>query len=329
VTIISGALCFYFYIYPLFTAMRSQKQVLAPLFICGLFYVAAMLQLYPPSDSYWLHKYHPYFSMAVIGKHFARLESAILILPKPHIHFWNTNYINGLHIIDIMGLVWFIILMGFVIKTNRYRILFAMIFLSITAFNHYVYPQVSARHKGILFIAFMVVAWLYTITDKSYLTGKRALILTAIFSCQFLCGIFAYAMDYKYPFSSAKELSTYITNNHLEHENLMGITDYTASPVAGFLDRPIFYLERGHSATFMVWDNTRNLNITSGELEKQIEKSIKISPAKKPYLIANYDVPAKDTLKIFQLTKIKSCNKAIVSDENLSIYNVNYKNNKN
>ena len=59
------------------------------------------------------------------------------------------------------------------------------------------------------------------------------------------------------PFSRGKDVAQYLTAKHLDKMFIIGDEDFSASTVAGYLNRDIFYLSGNRLGSFIVWDNRR------------------------------------------------------------------------
>jgi hypothetical protein len=72
-----------------------------------------------------------------------------------------------------------------------------------------------------------------------------------------IAGLFAVGLDLAYPFSNGRDVAEYITSHHLDHLEIVGLPDTASSTVAGYLDRPIYYLAGARQGTFIIWNTTR------------------------------------------------------------------------
>ena len=59
------------------------------------------------------------------------------------------------------------------------------------------------------------------------------------------------------PFSHGRDVANWIEGNRLSDALIIGSTDYAVSTVAGYLRRPIYYLECECRATYVVWSKRR------------------------------------------------------------------------
>jgi hypothetical protein len=126
------------------------------------------------------------------------------------------------------------------------------------------------RHIGHLYILFIASIWLAHYYDPAEMssqplksiagiTGDKfaGVWLTFILGINFVAGIYAFQKDLVLPFSNSRAAAQYIKNNNLDQLPIVGSTDYIVSPLAGLLNRPILYPERGEAGTYILWDKKR------------------------------------------------------------------------
>jgi len=81
---------------------------------------------------------------------------------------------------------------------------------------------------------------------------------TLLLFVQVIAGLFAVGLDLAYPFSNGRDVAQYIQRKGFDHFEIVGLPDTAASTVAGYLDRPIYYLTGSRTGTFVVWNTARN-----------------------------------------------------------------------
>lgn len=123
----------------------------------------------------------------------------------------------------------------------------------------------NARHAGHLFVVLVVACWLYYYASESrgvnglflrlsrrlsaYLTPLLALLLYL----HLAAAIYAYLMDYKFPFSSARGMAKFISGRGLSNLPITGFSDVDVSPIAAYLDKQIYYPNQHKLGSFMEW----------------------------------------------------------------------------
>lgn len=112
------------------------------------------------------------------------------------------------------------------------------------------------RHYGHWFLIMLgVIAW-----DSSWIKDRwRYGVIAGILVFQALGGARHMALDVMAPYSSGKEAARMVAEVLKENPDweVVGGVDYTASTLAHYLGRAIYYLNRGEVGTFVRWDKKR------------------------------------------------------------------------
>jgi len=139
--------------------------------------------------------------------------------------------------------------------------------------------------------------------------------IVVILISQTIAGGIAVATDWYLPFSASKEVATYIKKNHMEDMLITGDKDWALIPVAGYLDKRVFYLSADRMGTFIVFDSKRKKQMdTQVVLEKTMELRNKYK--KDVLLILNY----KPRIDLDGLSYIGRFTTSIVHDERYYLY---------
>ena len=122
----------------------------------------------------------------------------------------------------------------------------------------------SMRLLGFVFVLFIACLWISSIDiNDSFLCSRRInmikkvqnIFLIIILSISVLGSAAAFYYEYKYQFSSGKNVAEYIKENFREEEILIiGYKDYAAETIAGYLDKEIYYPESGKFQKLVKWD---------------------------------------------------------------------------
>lgn len=138
------------------------------------------------------------------------------------------------------------------------------------------------RYQGPLFLIFMYSYWLVQQPDnrpEKQVQGSLARLferpffrivrmavspfMTAVLSVQFAAGIFCYAQDVRYPFSASAEAARYMKEQRLEDLIIVGQTDFITQPISGYLNRKIYYPQKGDFGTHVIWMDSSRKNTVS------------------------------------------------------------------
>ena len=116
---------------------------------------------------------------------------------------------------------------------------------------------------------------------------------------------------------------------HLEDKFLMGSPDWAASSVAGYLQRPIYYLDCECFGTHVVWNEERADFLGRDEMVGRAIQAMTAERKSEGYLIVNYDyrLGRQTTAPDFAFEPIKRFPEAFVADERYVIYRVRHREN--
>ncbi len=213
-------------------------------------------------------------------------------IPQIEEHFWNTtiyfkdtgttatgNFSDWLQVHPDYLLKWVIIpiiifISGILIFLRKPLILLLYLGATLGLFSVYYYTALMhSRYCGYLLIALVICYWLseYYPEKKYYGTlsglGKKISrpFLTVVLALNVIGAIVAYSMEMQYNFSPSKEVANYIKENKLDSLPIVGITDFTISPLATYLDKKIYYPQMNDFGSFTIWSKKRKDQMTFNE----------------------------------------------------------------
>jgi len=96
------------------------------------------------------------------------------------------------------------------------------------------------RHSGILFLAFVACLWRTRRYAPSF--AKGLFLWYAILILSATSGIATLSSELQ-TFANGRNVATWLKNNNLENEFIVGYHDVGLVTVAGYLERPIYYLK--------------------------------------------------------------------------------------
>jgi len=201
---------------------------------------------------------------------------------------------------------------------------FTLVYLGIVLFeNIWNFPG-GARHHGVVFLALIASAW------SARLRGSRAIssswVLGALLVINACAGVLTLVSELK-PFSDGYNAAAWIKQNDLADAFLIGSRDAQVSSVAGYLRRPIYYLECECRGSFVVWNDKRQTLLTPAEFGSRLTKAIALAAQQDAILIRNRPVTPDDLTSgasSLSVALIKSFTNAS-TDENFWIYRVSDK----
>ncbi len=228
-------------------------------------------QIKPEPDNTFTTFYMTHFDVTRFRWAWARFLEAYVPIPDfSNEHFWNTNLFTSpkgpYHIL----ITPFFFLAGILaLMRHRMTLLAYMAGSGILLVFFYYTGFVWARYSGHLFLLLVACLWLtYYDREKSYssawldklsLAGARIRgpYFMAILGISCIGGLGSYLLDLNRPFSTSMKASDYLRENNLTDLPLIGTRDYTISPLASQLGKPIYYAERHGPGTFIVYDKQR------------------------------------------------------------------------
>lgn len=255
--ILAGCIHLYF----LLSAAESKKK---PSFIVlhsllgGIIAASAIYLIKPPADSdlsisSWISRWNT--SQLLISLQ-APLRAFVPLPAWWEYNFWNhpallelNVHYKAFKIINLLCSLGLVLLGAYVLKKDRKALLLylANIAGTITAGN--IYPLITQRYAGFIFIGFMVALWLYYYKRPLGRSKKRLVGLLLV--VQLIAGIFIVYKDINLPFSkaySAKELLSKVP------PGAALVTDYWAlTALAGYTDKPYYCVDLEQEASFILW----------------------------------------------------------------------------
>ncbi|PZF78936.1 hypothetical protein DK847_03905 [Aestuariivirga litoralis] len=248
-------------------AWRLTPRVAAAALIILAGLALAVVQLRPPADSGFATAWYFGFETERLRLPFVALIDGYLPFPLPGPGYWNEVAMRAHPALGAIALLAVLLAMAVFIAGLRRRpaalVAFLLATIACLAFFYVKYPG-SVRHHGIVFIALVVALWIApscTATGAGTAAGRwqraSAVLLLLILAGQAAAGLTAALLDWRYPFSQAKATAGFISQHAGPADMLVGAAGPAASAVAGYLHRPVHYLESGSFGTFVRWDNRR------------------------------------------------------------------------
>lgn len=298
--------------------------------------IISLIQLIPPKDSNLaggLSGFILNFDFNYFTKTLVRLWNSYIVILVP-----GESQQLSLILFSIFSILFFVFLSISFIK--KPIILFCYIFgtIEILTFT-YVKFLGSPRHYGHLYILLIVCLWLASYYSQSYLflhlfpKNLKTYILQAIkwtkpyylpaimfiLYVQMLGGIFAFSRDMIIPFSSSKETSAYIKEQYqLDDLFIIGSRDCTISPIAGYINRQIYYPEIQKISSFVLF-TTQRKEVDQVEILRQVSQIIK--KQSKPILLI-LNKPLEINHHHLKIDPVKEFTKGFNYDERYYLYSV-------
>jgi len=201
---------------------------------------------------------------------------------------------------------------------------FTLVYLGILLFaNIWDYPG-GARHHGVVFLALIAAAWTARLRGSPAVLSSWVLGVLLVINAG--AGVLTLASELR-PFSEGYNAAAWVKRNGLADAFLIGSRDAQTSSVAGYLARPIYYLECECRGSFIVWNDKRQSLLTPAEFGYRLTKAVALAGQHDAILIRYRPVTAEDLslgAPTLSLVLLKSFTDAL-TDENFWIYRVSEK----
>ena len=210
-----------------------------------------------------------------------------------------------------------------VIVRDRILLLeFALIYGGILLFAQLSQYPFSPRHFGFVFVAFVGVVWLRRSLAPS--PGRTsAVVLIALLAINALGGLTSLS-DGVRPYSQSRKVAEWFEKQHLEDAFIMGAQDYAASPISGYLERRLYYLNCNCFSTYIEWSSRRQHSLNAKEIVARAAKGMANQNQYEAYLIVNSSEQLQRQLIAPDLTfeQVHLFRGATVGSENYIVYRV-------
>jgi len=230
----------------------------------------------------------------------------------PGHHFFNTHYyltlnlkVWAIYLLSIIALA----IPSFIIKSNRFAIILYCTFLIIFIAVYFFLPLVyGIRYFGFIYIVFICC---YLVARPQV---KKTGIFTSIiiFTLQFVNGIYAYSMDFKYPFSEGKEVSSYLGEARLKNEKVYILNPALRPAISAYTGERFFGTENGGLLSYCRWDESLPDSILKSKLNIALDSTCT------SLIICNTSV--HHLLDTAKLQKLRTFSNGIFRGEDAVIY---------
>lgn len=259
----------------------KKQNILGYLFFgIGFIFILVQIQI---TNSIWLLSSFdniPFHEKLIKG--FISLFKGLITIPDFRtIHFWNSNYFINISksISSILGLLaYFIPLLLF--YKNKKTLYFVYITLIGIQIFFFITQRGATRFDGSTYIIIIIALWIekYYVLENIKPTNfiyslklnlLKKPIIYSILMIQFFSGLYAYGMDIKYPFCSAKETVNYLKNENINTKNIITIT-CEGTLISPFLEKKVYFMCNNSLQSYCHW----NLDCTAGLSQEKIIEMI-------------------------------------------------------
>ena len=309
----------------------SRWKIYAAFSIVVAGILAAVLQMSPPADS---HFYSPWHWTPEISRiKWLVIESFNPLFPTP----------EGMRLSDlihsVMGPNVIFVMIGALLAAviAYYRncpAALVMFFSCVSGLAVFFYAKYfnGLHHSGFYLLAFLLLVWGGRHMTAAAAKSRSRLsavgntcaghLMTGFLLLQVISGFKFVAYDVKHPFTLAHRTAEYIRDNNLDSLPMIGVADYAASTVAGYLgaDSRIDYVRENRGKSFIVWDNTWGRNNISDAAAIAHAEKVAAQTGGKVLLIFNRQLELKPDERRFVQPIAAFTGARPIRDENFYLY---------
>lgn len=248
-------------------SVRAADRLASAVLFGGAAAVAAM-QMIPPADGRYAESWFLTLQTPRLFRVLATVARAWLPIPNPaEPAAWNTNLLW--HLPDgVTAAIGVALVAAAAVALRRSRpalVLYLAGTIALVGFTYVKYLGYS-RHHGAHFLLLMACLWIARGASRDEAGGRRELPLLLLLAVQIAAGAWIFGQDLVRPFSAAKATARFLAQPQFAGSVLIGYQDALTTPVAGYLDRPLFRPQSRSVGTYVLWNRERQLRVPFGEL---------------------------------------------------------------
>jgi hypothetical protein len=233
----------------------AGREAAAGALIFALGAIAGVVQLMPaPGTSFavgWRFGWQP----AILERVLQMPWRAFVPLPRPELHFWNSNVLDAWPTLQAAGGgVLLAVVAAYLWRRGPARAAWLLGAAGFATFG-YVKFVGALRHDGHWWLLLAAALWLGGGLDRAA-DGRRTWVgraFVALLALHVTAGIFASWMDLRHPFSNAEATAQLLQGQGLDALPLLGYREPPAASVSLALGQPLFAPSRGVYARFPDW----------------------------------------------------------------------------
>jgi hypothetical protein len=268
------------------------------LFSCLILLLFHQLRLPPDTFYSWTPSYFTKLNFSRIADTLGIIHNTYFLSCTSNIEAWPPGAMIFLLSLAELFFIFFLFL-------RKRQILFLYFLGTFALLTFYYIKQENGiwlRHKGHLYILLIACLWIadyfQPLEVKSKLLNKisitaekyRNIFILVILSLHFFWGIYWSGKDYKYSFSAAKDTAQFIKNNHLETMPMLGNEDSYISPITGYLNNKIYYVQGSRLGSYVLWNRKRQTGQINLALLLQEARRLRSENKTSILIILNYSL---------------------------------------
>lgn len=206
-----------------------------------------------------------------------------------------------------------------VLRDRRAVAEFALGYVGVLLFTYIWHFRGYARHHGIVFLMLIGAAWMTRVRDPR--VAARWL-WWAVLGVNALAGLTTMASELR-PFSEGRDVAAWLRERDLADAFLVGSPDVAVVTVAGYLRRPIYYLETESRRRFVRGDTHRQTDLDAAEIGRRLVRAV--AGHDDAILILDHELAPETetaTASRFSFTLLRAFTRAVVPRERYFVYRV-------
>lgn len=245
---------------------KIELPVLAGCVVFGLGIAAMLVQVWYTDSDWLLGQFKPMPVGERLVKGYISLFKGLVALPDFRTHyFWNSNLIINLSrpLAAALGLAAYFVPLLLFFK-NRKTLFFVYTALVGMEIFFYVTQRSATRFHGTSYLIIIMALWIETYYDaersklgnlaaRFNLARFKKPFIYAVLALHLFSGVYAWAIDYKYPFTSAKQTVEFLKDNQLASREIVTVT-CDGTIISAYLGRKIWFLCEGGYYSYCHWD---------------------------------------------------------------------------
>lgn len=304
------------------------------IFLLGV--VSSLVLLIPPADSTLqggLNQWMFQLDFKHLVKSITRIWNGYIVILVP-----SDRYLD-LGVFALLSLFFIAFVVTLLIRKPVALFLYLFATIELLAFT-YVKFLGAPRHYGHFYLILIVALWIasyyqnndlllqpltnlssqfkkYLLTWMKFVKKHKTTFLMIILSAQLLGGIVAFSRDLLIPYSSSREVASFIKSQKLEQMFIVGSRDANVSPIAGYLNRKIYYPEKQGMGSFVLF-NSKRKELNAATVLEQVSQIIK----EKQDILLILNSELKNSRPDLDLAFVAKFTHNLVESENYYLYKV-------
>jgi hypothetical protein len=193
--------------------------------------------------------------------------------------WWNTNVLDDYYVTHfVLACALLVIAILCFLKRPLAGLLLIVGLAAQMAFTYFEFCGFT-RHHGQLFMVLIVACWIAPISPQrmsapawaSWFDAKRNLLLGLLLAVHAIVGVAANVANNLLPFSAGKATAEYIHRELPANITLVGVDDYTMSPIATYLHREFYFPQMKRFAPFNTQDDRQRFHASPEQIFQEIQ----------------------------------------------------------